>query len=70
MRRLSRLMFAVLLSVPLSGCLGTMVHAPTPVTRSQTTETTNKPSARLIATSASVHPPLRLTTSSVTGHVT
>ena len=37
MRRLARLMFAVLLSVPLSGCLGTMVHAPTPVTRSHTT---------------------------------
>ncbi len=33
MRRLFSLALTALLSVPLTGCLGTLVHAPTPVAR-------------------------------------
>ncbi len=33
MRRLFTLALTALLSVPLTGCLGTLVHAPTPVAR-------------------------------------
>ena len=37
MRRLFTLALAALLSVPLTGCLGTLVHAPTSVTQAKIT---------------------------------